>query len=381
MFDIRTIPGAEKLNDAFSAAGFELRLVGGAVRDILLGETPKDFDFATDATPDEMRTVANKADFGCVATGEAHGTMTIVVDGEPFEVTTLRIDVETDGRRAEVEFTRSFEEDAARRDLTFNAMSMCFDGKLYDYFGGQQDLEGRIVRFVGDARQRVEEDYLRILRYFRFAARFNAMPEPGVLEMFMDPAIQAGLRKISVERYWLEMSKLFMAPGAVVTLSLMENFKVLETIGIPGPLVEGRFTWADDPAAKLSTFIPNTKGDDKIAQEFCRDWKLSRDIMDKVVWLVRQRDASFSEPAVEDLLVDGVPRDWVVSWALIAGNDDGWARRFDPPKFPVNGQDLMDLGVAPGPAMGAILKTLRDTWKSTRFEATKEQLLASLERV
>ena len=380
MFNIRAIPGAEKLNQAFTAAGFQIRLVGGAVRDIILGETPKDFDFATDAMPDEMRTVAEQAGFDCVATGEQHGTMTIIVDGEPFEVTTLRIDVETDGRRAEVEFTRSFEEDAARRDLTFNAMSMDFEGNLYDYFGGQEDLQGRIVRFVGDARKRVHEDYLRILRYFRFAARFNALPEPMVLEMFMEPEIQAGLRKISVERYWLEMSKLFMEPGAVVILSLMENFKVLETIGIPGPLVVQRFDDADDTAAKLATFIPNVKDDVQIAKDFCRTWKLSRDIMDKVVWLVSNRFTWFNEPQVEDYLVDGVARDWVISWALITGGDTEWAEKFVPPEFPVGGQDLMDIGMKPGPEMGQVLRSLRETWKASRFEMTKDELLASLVR-
>jgi tRNA nucleotidyltransferase (CCA-adding enzyme) len=312
-----------------------------------------------------------------VATGEAHGTMTIIVGGEPFEVTTLRIDVETDGRRAEVEFTRSFEEDAARRDLTFNAMSMDFEGNLFDYFNGRQDLEGRIVRFVGDARQRVEEDYLRILRYFRFAARFNAMPEPAVLDMFMDPAIQDGLRRISVERYWLEMSKLFMAPGAVVTLALMENFHVLETIGIPGPLNDKRFAWADDASAKLSTFIPNTKGDAQIAEDFCKAWKLSREVMDKVLFLIKRRDDWFySEPAVEDLLVDGTPRDWVVSWVKITGDDSEYAETYVPPVFPVRGQDLLAQDMKPGPEMGQKLKVMKEAWKRSRFQLTKEELLA-----
>lgn len=375
MFDIRTIPGAEKLNAAFAAGGFEIRLVGGAVRDILLDETPKDFDFATDATPAEMREVAGKAGFGCIATGEQHGTMTIVVDGEPFEVTTLRIDVETDGRRAEVEFTRCFEEDAARRDLTFNAMSMCFDGKLYDYFDGQKDLRERKVRFVGVARQRVEEDYLRILRYFRFAARFRANADRDALEMLFDPAIHEGLRKISVERYWLEMGKLFMAPDAPRILLLMEGLNVLKTIGLPGDVNAHRLMNADDPASKLATFMP-PDFTAKDAEAWCRDWKLSTDVIDKVAFLVKMRDFWVSEHMVEDLLVDGTPRDYVVSWVKTMGHDPEWAETFVPPVFPVNGQDLMGQGMKPGPDMGRKLKDLREAWKRSRFQLTKEELLA-----
>ena len=375
MFDVRTIPGAEKLSDAFVSAGFELRLVGGAVRDILLNVEPKDFDFATDATPDEMKVVAKAADFGCVATGEAHGTMTIVVDGEAFEVTTLRIDVETDGRRAEVEFTRSFEEDAARRDLTFNAMSMDFDGKLYDYFDGQRDLAERVVRFVGDPRQRVEEDFLRILRYFRFAARFGAAPEDEVLEMFTDPSIKTGLRGISVERYWLEMSKLFMAPDAATVLGCMTDCEVLETIGLPGKFDLLPFILADDEASKLSTFVPAgyTR---KQTQDFCRSWKLSREIMDKVVAMVEMRDAIPNYEVVENLLVDDTPRDYVISWAKMADSSlVEYAEAYDPPVFPVAGVDLLNKGMEPGPAVGAALRAMREQWIESRFTLTREELL------
>lgn len=380
MFGTKFIPGAEELNEAFTSAGFEIRLVGGAVRDVILGTEPKDFDFATDATPEDMKAIADANKFGCIATGEAHGTMTIVVDGNPFEVTTLRIDVETDGRRAEVEFTKSFKEDAARRDLTFNAMSVDFDGTVYDYFDGTRDLLERTVRFVGDARQRVEEDYLRILRYFRFSARFNAAPEDEVLEMFMDPAIKRGLQGISVERYWLEMSKLFMAPYAATTLGCMTDCEVLSTIGLPGPFDVAQFVNADDEAAKLATFMPESFTT-RDAEAFCRKWKLSRDIMDKVVFLVKMRNVEVaSDEAVEDLLVDGVARDYVVSLLVTRGRMAmvRCAENFVVPDFPVSGADLMNKGMEPGPAMGQTLRKMKEQWKASRFTADKEMLLANV---
>lgn len=379
MFDIRTIPGADKLNQAFVSAGFEIRLVGGAVRDLLLKETPKDFDFATDATPAEMRKIAYANSFGCIATGEQHGTMTLVVDGEVFEVTTLRIDVETDGRHASVEFTRSFEHDAARRDLTFNAMSMDFAGKLYDYFDGQQDLADRAVRFVGNARQRVEEDYLRILRYFRFAARFNSTPDESTLKMFNESTIQTGLKTISVERYWLEMSKLFMAADAIRVLLLMQKYEVLKTIGIIGRFEAVAFAKADDEASKLSTFVPRA-ANRKDADEFCRQWKLSREITDKVVFLVSQRAAWASEFAIELAMANGIPRDYVVSWTKMADTSlVVFSENCDVPEFPVRGQDLLDLGLKPGPGLGSILKGMRDRWIATRFTASRSALLGDLE--
>ena len=136
-----------------------------------MGKSPKDIDLATDATPDEMQKMFDSAGVRHIPTGIEHGTITAVINGEEFEVTTLRADVETDGRRAEVEFVRSWEEDAKRRDLTYNAMSMDFEGNLYDYHGGMDDLQDKVTRFVGDPEERIKEDYLRTLRYFRFQGR------------------------------------------------------------------------------------------------------------------------------------------------------------------------------------------------------------------
>src|SRR5271166_5067337 len=169
---LRRGPLAKAL-EALNGEGEETRLIGGAVRDLALGERALDFDFATTATPDEVIRRGRKAGFKVVLTGVAHGTVTLIVNGRPIEVTTLREDVETDGRHAKVTFGRDFRADALRRDFTINALSLDVDGRLHDPFGGLDDLAAGRVRFIGDADARIREDYLRILRFFRFSARFG----------------------------------------------------------------------------------------------------------------------------------------------------------------------------------------------------------------
>lgn len=161
-----------ELGKIFKANGFEIRLVGGVVRDLLLGKTPKDVDLATTATPDQMIALARTNNLRYIETGLQHGTLTFVVDGEPYEITTLRVDKETDGRHATVEYTTDWHTDAERRDLTYNAFSLDLNGNLYDYFNGLKDLKNKTTRFVGDPNKRIQEDYIRILRYFRMSQKF-----------------------------------------------------------------------------------------------------------------------------------------------------------------------------------------------------------------
>ncbi len=160
-----------RVRKALDGNGEETRIAGGAVRDLALGLTPGDFDLATTASPDVVMARARAAGFNVAPTGLAHGTVTVIADGRPFEVTTLREDVATDGRHAVVKFGRDFRADALRRDFTINALSLDAEGRVHDYCGGLADLEARRVRFIGDARERIREDYLRILRFFRFSAR------------------------------------------------------------------------------------------------------------------------------------------------------------------------------------------------------------------
>ncbi|HEX6217290.1 MAG TPA: CCA tRNA nucleotidyltransferase, partial [Vicinamibacterales bacterium] len=214
--------------------GEEARVVGGAVRNTLLAEPHGDIDIATTAVPDEVIRRVEAAGFKAVPTGIEHGTVTVIVGGHPFEVTTLREDVETFGRHAKVAFGRDWQRDAERRDFTMNALSVGPDGTLYDYVGGLGDLKARRVRFIGDARTRIAEDSLRILRFFRFHAVYGrGLPDAEGVHACI--AGRAGLEQLSRERVRMEMLKLLLAVHAVPTLAVMTETGLLETVlgGVP----------------------------------------------------------------------------------------------------------------------------------------------------
>lgn len=374
MLDKLMTPQIKKLGDAFLLNGDAIHFVGGCVRDAMLGQTPKDIDFCTTATPDEMKKLADKMGWGFIPTGVEHGTATLVVDGEPFEVTTLRVDAETDGRHAKVEFTRSFEKDAARRDLTINAMSMDFEGNVYDFFNGREDLKNKVVRFVGDARQRIEEDYLRILRFFRFAARFDAAMDEDTLAVFSEGEILDKLNVVSVERFWLEMSKLLdpKMPGRTRIVNAIFRTGVNRSLGLFrfNPV---ELTNSDDSLAALSTLIASTD-----EEKFFQFWKMSSSEEAKVRNLIRNRVVNWTDERVEVMLTrDKFPLDHVVSMLEIRGEPSlaQYARDFKVPTFPVTGKDLLASGMKPGPAMGQRLRRMENAWVFSRWTKTKEELL------
>ena len=214
---------------ALNGGGEETRLVGGAVRDLALGERAVDFDLTTTATTDEVIRRAREAGFKVALTGIEHGTVTVVVDGRPIETTTLRQDVETDGRWAKVAFGRDFAADARRRDFTINALSLSADGTVHDTVGGSEDLAAGRVRFIGDAEARIREDYLRILRFFRFSARYaaNGLDREGLSATTRS---RWGLARLSRERVRAEFMKLLVAPRASEVVQTMGECGFLEPI-------------------------------------------------------------------------------------------------------------------------------------------------------
>ncbi|HWA45288.1 MAG TPA: CCA tRNA nucleotidyltransferase, partial [Hypericibacter adhaerens] len=223
MIDART----QAVIAALRADGAELRFVGGCVRDAVLGRAIKDIDLATPDPPETVIALLKRAGLKAVPTGIEHGTVTAVVEKQPFEVTTLRRDVETDGRHAKVEFTDDWRADAARRDLTFNAMSLSPDGTLHDYFGGFDDLQAGRVRFVGDAATRIEEDVLRLLRFFRFYAHYGK-PPPDAVALEACRRMAPRLPDLSGERIQAETLKLLAASDPAPVVALTQNDGVLE---------------------------------------------------------------------------------------------------------------------------------------------------------
>ncbi len=220
-------PDINRLFDCLEAAGIEGRFVGGCVRDSLIGRPVNDYDIAVDHLPETVMAALIKASIKVIPTGIDHGTVTAVVNHRPFELTTLRKDIETDGRHAVVEFCNDWFEDAARRDFTMNALYMTRKGQIYDYFGGLEDVRAGVVRFVGDASLRMEEDCLRLLRFFRFSAHYSKSNyDKDVLAVCADFAPK--LRNLAAERIWQEWSKILKADQLKSTLVAMKNTNIFD---------------------------------------------------------------------------------------------------------------------------------------------------------
>ena len=352
---------------------YETRLVGGAVRDMVLGAKPKDYDFCTVATPDQMITFAEEYGYRIEPTGLQHGTISFILDDEAYEFTTLRIDTDCDGRHAEVEFTTDFKADAGRRDFTINAMSADVRGRIYDYFGGLKDLIGTSIvdddvqiRFVGNAEDRIREDYLRVLRFFRFAARFDAGMDWSALKFMCTNEVHEGLKKISRERIWAEISKLAVAPAREAAITQMILTGVFDAIGMEhNPMAQVcRFNAKDAP-----TFMAGYCGLDPVG--FGKAWKMSTDEINKMAHVAWSGPSWGVREMVSDIL-DDTKADWVRACAHVwlPGVDDGdfAAIYISVPKFMVTGKDLMAEGFAPGPEMGQELKRRRAEWKRRHME-------------
>jgi poly(A) polymerase/tRNA nucleotidyltransferase (CCA-adding enzyme) len=345
------------------------RLVGGCVRDALAGREVADFDLATPLPPGEVIAALKKAGLRAIPTGLAHGTVTALVDNEGFEITTLRHDVETDGRHAIVAFTDDWRADAARRDFTINAMSMTPDGTVFDYFGGIADLEIGAVRFVGDGATRIAEDYLRILRFFRFFARYGrTQPDPDALA-----AIAAGvhgLAMLSGERVWSELRRILQAPMPDAAMVLMAQTGVLAALlpeSCPTPLDH----LPADPLLRLAALCPRGVPDLKFSNEEAAGLAALQGT---------PPPAEIDDAGLRRLLAD-TPPDILIGRAWLAGREAALRDRIAAipvPVFPLHGRDLAAIGMKPGPAMGQQLRALRTAWMQGGCVADAHDLLAQL---
>jgi poly(A) polymerase/tRNA nucleotidyltransferase (CCA-adding enzyme) len=370
---------------AVMAALPDARVVGGAVRDALAGLPVADVDLATPRPPSEVTRALRHARLRVVPTGLDHGTVTAVSGGRGFEITTLRRDEETDGRHAQVAWTDDWREDAARRDFTINAMSMTADGNVFDYFGGIEDLRERRVRFVGDPATRIAEDYLRILRFFRFFARYGGMPDPAAAT-----AIEAGvpgLARLSAERVWSELKRILAAPDPRASMALMRELGVLGAVLLEGADLNrlGRAIEAGappDPVLRLAALL---SGD---AALFSERLKLSNAEAERLLAL---RAAPLAAPALDDaalrrLLAD-TPADLLIgrTW-LEGGKGATWdtlrtrLMQMPRPVFPLSGRDAVALGVPPGPDVGRLLRKTRQWWLEGGCTADADACRAELAR-
>lgn len=394
-------PRLATLFAALSKTGAETRVVGGAVRDALLGLPPHEIDLATTALPDAVLAAARDAGLKGVPTGIEHGTVTIVVAGTPFEVTTLREDVETDGRFAKVRFGGDFEQDAKRRDFTINALSLSFDGEIHDYTDALADIEARRIRFIGDAATRIREDYLRILRFFRFNASHGEGPfdREGLHESIV---ARENLSRLSRERIRAELMKLLLARRAPDVLRAMSHAGVIEVIlgiGYPSRLQrlaarEAALGKPADAALRLAAFSVLTAEDAERLRERLR---LSNDEFARLAAAARTlaplhgRDTPPPEPHLREMLFLCGARAAADALALAhaesaaAADNPDWreAARYlketPTPDFPIKGADLIARGVAPGKQLGDALRTLQAEWIRAGFPRDPAVVLQLLE--
>lgn len=366
------------LNTLFQKENFGLRLVGGCVRDTLLNLQPKDIDFGTDANPQEIIDLAKKHNIRYIPTGLQHGTVTLVINKTPYEITTLREDLNCDGRHADVSFTKNWETDAKRRDLTINAMMMDFNGQIYDWYNGQEDLKNQTIKFVGNPEERIQEDYLRILRFFRFSTKFSHT-KPIDFDKDGLEAIsknKQGLDKISSERIWLEMSKMLSSPNGVETLKLLQDLNIHQIIKMPIRDLDLALQTSLKNASPYA-ILASQMACPKEAEDLTQNWKLSTNEKKQLIWLTQEKGRATIDH-LENAIAENIPKEWAVDLAKIKKLNYYHIERFQKPEFPVNGQDLIEQGIKPGIDMGKKLKFLKETWKKSRFETSKENLLKIL---
>ncbi|XP_019618210.1 PREDICTED: CCA tRNA nucleotidyltransferase 1, mitochondrial-like isoform X1 [Branchiostoma belcheri] len=392
-------PELNRLSELFAKYEYELRIAGGAVRDILMGKQPQDLDFATTATPEEMKVMFEKEGVRMLNTrGEEHGTITARINNkENFEVTTLRVDVVTDGRHAEVEFTTDWKIDAERRDLTINSMFLGLDGTLYDYFDGWTDLQNRRVAFVGDATKRIQEDYLRILRYFRFYGRIAEMPnqhEDSTLEAIRENA--GGLGGISGERIWTELKKIVVGNHAAPIMRCMYNLGLPKYIGLP---LEGNLDEFDQVYARARDLQPRpmTMVAALLEQPGQMDDIITRlkiSIEERKTGLLVMQLRREGEQQTEQLLkhyqgivlkTPGTEQKQMSDRVCEVLKYQGDAsllselQTWTIPRFPVTGKHLMEKGIFFGAEVGWVKDKLVALWIESDCSLTFEELMARVD--
>jgi len=375
-------------------AGEEARVVGGAVRDAMFGQRPHEVDIATTAMPGAVIERVRAAGFKAVPTGIDHGTVTVIVDGMPFEVTTLRADVETFGRKAKVAFGRDWQIDAERRDFTMNALSVDRTGAVFDYVGGLADIDARRVRFIGDPAKRIAEDYLRILRFFRFHATYGQAP-PDRAGLAACVAARDGLTQLSRERIRMEMLKLLRAAHAAPTLAVMAETGLLEQVLAGVPLlasfentckVEQAIGVEADPVRRLGALAVS------VVEDAERLWQRLRLTNSEHARLTSIADGwshvspAHGEAAARELLYRLGPDRYVdrvlVAWARSPAGaaDEDWKNlatlpaRWSAPKFPLKAKDFVKRGVEKGPRLGAALAGAEQAWIAAGFPLDQRAL-------
>jgi poly(A) polymerase len=391
--------GVRAVLDAITGGGYEARVVGGAVRNALLGKPVKDVDIATTAEPAEVIRLAEAAGLGAVPTGIAHGTVTVIASHQPIEVTTLRRDIETFGRHARIAFTTDWAEDASRRDFTINALYCDAAGTIHDPLGGFADLAARRVRFIGDAHDRIREDYLRILRFFRFTADYAEGP-PDARGLAATIELASGLERLSAERIRAELLRLLAAKRAGDIVAVMAEAGLIDKlIGVLCDVgqftrllaIEAALARDNDPVLGLAALAGARRGRSLAG--------LGARLRLPNTEIERLQRLTFPDPAFDperperearafiyrfgvEAFRDGVLMAWAASGA--PADSSHWRGRFvlpnrwKAPSLPVRGAELLERGLAEGPAIGRVLRAFEDWWIAEDFPKDELRLAHAL---
>lgn len=375
--DVLNDPTLMAVLNAIEARGNRAYLVGGAVRNALLGQPVDDIDIATDALPDQVTQLAVDAGLKPVPTGIEHGTVTIVANGRGFEVTTFRRDIETDGRHAVVTFSDNLAEDARRRDFTMNALYADRDGHIIDPVGGLPDLSAKTLRFVGCAERRIQEDYLRILRFFRFYAWYGKNTSPEAVAACA--ALKDGLARIARERIGSEVRKLLAAPDPVASIRLMKQTGVLDQIltnAEPEAVAE---LVEIETREQASPFWPRRLAALSVGRDCSGELRLSKDEMRTLDALARAMHAGWTLNEAGYRLGVSAATDYI----LLAGAKGmelpaNWPDRLrlaSKAKLPITARDLQPK--LEGPALGLALQAAESRWIASGFALTASELIAA----
>ncbi|MBM3618088.1 MAG: CCA tRNA nucleotidyltransferase [Alphaproteobacteria bacterium] len=380
----------EKLFALLSQEGGEARFIGGCVRDAVLNRPIGDLDIACSHRPEKTMSLLLGAGLRVIPTGLQHGTVTAIVDGIPFEITTLREDMETDGRHAVVRFTHDWKADAARRDFTMNALSCGLDGEVQDYWNGLEDAKSGIVRFIGDPRKRIEEDALRILRFFRFSAHYGQPPfEYRSLTACAEKAKL--VESLSGERIQSEMLRLLEAKTASYALGIMQKEGVLVHIGLSTTEASlAAVKRLQDPILRLSALLRAMPDSPKATDALVQRWKLSNALRDTLMLLIAAKldDIGAWDEKLLKRLLRSLGKERYMQLVTLAAAEQGktfstqlkLAETWEIPTFPITGAMLKSKGFSEGKALGDALKKLETLWEEADYQLSAEDLMKNAPR-
>lgn len=365
-------PELRSLRECFLNESKDIRFVGGCIRSLLLNQEPKDIDLCTDATPEEQQFIYNKYNIKFIPTGIDHGTITVVLNDNSYEITTLRTESQHDGRHCKSQWTTDWIEDLSRRDLTINSISMTFEEEFIDPFNGINDLKNKKVRFVGNTKERMKEDYLRILRWFRFHGRIipNENFDNDALYALKDIDILNGLRTISNERIWSELKQILIGNGVEQILLAFNDFNINNVINLP-PISNIKIQNlkninSNNPITILAYLV-----DDK---KFINEWNFSNDEKKLFNFIYDFKNKEIDPK--ELIIINNYSKSFVDE--LLKVKNIVFDTNFEIPIFPITGNDLINIGYSQGKELGIIIKKLKSIWKENNYTMSKEDLITSI---